>query len=75
MGLVIYLLAAIVLVIVVGWAIYVLPTPGPLSAGELAVAMLPAFAILGVLVGLLLGLWLLAMVVRLIVRTARRRRG
>jgi hypothetical protein len=62
-----------VLVIGVGWALYVLPAPGPLSPGELAVAMFPALAILLALIALLAAGAVLLWGVRLMIRLARRR--
>lgn len=45
MGAVTYLLLATILLLLVGWSLYVLPTPGPLSPWELMSALLPAFSI------------------------------
>lgn len=47
MGLVLYLFGAIVLVLLVGWAVYVLPVPGDMSAWEMGGAFVPALLILG----------------------------
>ncbi|HWA19197.1 MAG TPA: hypothetical protein VG757_09380 [Devosia sp.] len=53
MAMIVYVFAALAMVIFVGWAVYVLPTPGPLGPMQLAIAMLPALTLLGtVLLGL-----------------------
>ena len=64
MGLILYLFGAAIFVIFVGWAIYVLPTPGPLSPIELAQGMIPALV-------LIIGLLMLVGLVALSMRAAR----
>lgn len=56
MGLALYGLAALGLVLGVGWLLYVAPTPGPLSPMTLLVGLLPAIAIVGGVLLMLVGL-------------------
>ena len=46
MSYVIYAYLSVTLVLVIGWSIYVLPTPGDYTAWELAGALAPAFILL-----------------------------
>lgn len=72
MSAVIYLLVATIFLLVIGWTLYVLPTPGPLSPVALMSALLPAFAIvfgLGLMVG---GAWLSAVLGRHGIAAVRR---
>lgn len=57
-----YMIGAIALVLLAGWAVYVLPTPGPLSPWQLTGAMVPA---LGLVLAAMLGVGLLLALVRL----------
>lgn len=60
MGAAIYLVAAVFGLLVLGWIMYVLPTPGPLSPLQLAIALIPAVAILLGLLASMAALWFLA---------------
>lgn len=53
MGMVVYLFVAISAVMIVGWAVYVLPTPGPLSIWQLTGAFWPAVLMLAGAIGTL----------------------
>lgn len=64
MGLVVYLFGAAIFVLLVGWAVYVLPTPGPLGPASLAVALIPAFLIMGCVAVVVIVAWLLLFLVR-----------
>ncbi len=72
MGLVLYLFGAVVFVFVVGWAIYVLPTPGPLGPGSLAVALIPVMIIVGSVFAAVPVAWLLLALARTLLRVWRR---
>jgi hypothetical protein len=70
MALVVYVLAAVALVVGIGWVLYVAPTPGPLSLATLASALVPSFAILS----LAAAVWGGLTIARMIVRAIRSRR-
>ena len=74
MGLVLYLFAAIVLVLVAGWAVYVAPTPGPLAPWQLLGALVPAIGILLGVAAMLLLLWLAMRLGRVVLAWIRGRR-
>lgn len=72
MGLVIYLFGAAGLVLLVGWAVYVLPTPGPLGPASLAVALIPAFLIMSAVAAVATLVWLLLLLTRWLLQMWRR---
>jgi uncharacterized membrane protein len=72
MGLVIYLFVAVCLVLIVGWAAYVLPTPGPLEPAILTVGLLPVAVIMGAVLLAVIAGWALLQVVRFLYRLKRR---
>lgn len=72
MGLVLYLFAAIVLVLVAGWAVYVARTPGELAPWQLAGALVPGVGLLLGVGALALVLWLAMHLVRFVMRLIRR---
>ncbi|KFC66430.1 hypothetical protein FF80_02693 [Devosia sp. LC5] len=71
MGLVLYLFGAVIFVLVVGWAVYVLPTPGPLGPTSLATALIPVAIIIGSVFALVLLTWLLLTLARTLRRIWR----
>lgn len=64
MGGVVYAFGTTVVVLIVAWAIYVLPTPGPIPPLLLTVGLIPAFAIIGSVFLTVISIWLLAWVLR-----------
>ncbi|GLQ08800.1 hypothetical protein GCM10007913_07320 [Devosia yakushimensis] len=71
MGLVLYLFGAVIFVLVVGWAVYVLPTPGPLGPASLATALIPVGIIVGSVFATVLLAWLLLVLARALFRIWR----
>ncbi|KKC39373.1 hypothetical protein WH87_03930 [Devosia epidermidihirudinis] len=69
---VIYIFCAVFVLMAAAWAIYVLPTPGPLSAWELSGAIYPAMLMFAGVLGVLLSFWLTAKVTLLGFRVVRR---
>lgn len=72
MGLTLYVITALCLVLLVGWLLYVAPTPGPLSPGDLLVALLPAFSIVGAVLLVLGAGWIIFRALRMVSRIIRR---
>jgi hypothetical protein len=72
MGLVLYLFGAVAFVLIVGWAIYVAPTPGELAPWQLTVALVPVLTIVLGVAALLLTLWLAMKLVRFALRSRRK---
>jgi vacuolar-type H+-ATPase subunit I/STV1 len=72
MGLVIYLFGAVVFVVVASWAVYVLPTPGPLGPLELAIGMIPVFVIMGSVFAAICVFWLTLVALKWLFRAIRR---
>ncbi|HZY67479.1 MAG TPA: hypothetical protein VFE52_02765 [Devosia sp.] len=72
MSLPIYVFCGMVAVIVAAWAIYVLPTPGPLGPAALAVAMIPPFVILAAVALAMVALWVAMLLLRAVLRRFRR---
>ncbi|UXN75462.1 hypothetical protein N8D56_12305 [Devosia sp. A8/3-2] len=72
MGLVLYLFGAVVFIPVAGWAVYVLPTPGPLGPASLAIALIPAGIIVGSVFAAVLVARLLLVLARTLFRIWRR---
>ena len=54
MGMVIYIFCAVAVLMVAGWAVYVLPSPGPMSAWELTGSFLPALLLMAGAIAVLL---------------------
>ena len=72
MGLVLHLFGAVVFVLVLGWAIYVAPTPGELAPWQLGVALVPVLTIVFGVAALLLVLGLAIKLVRFALRNRRK---
>jgi hypothetical protein len=64
MGLVLYVFFAVALVLVLGWAVYVLPVRGELNAWQLAGALVPALGFLAAVLAVAAAAWLVGRVLR-----------
>ena len=73
MGLLLYLVAAVALVLAIAWALYVAPTAGPLSPVELLVALTPSFSLIALVLLAMLVAWAIGSIWRLVGRWRRRR--
>ncbi len=75
MGGVVYAFFTTVVVLVLAWAIYVLPTPGPIPALVLTGGLIPAFIIVGSVFLTVMLLWATAYLMRAAWRLLRRRQA